>query len=136
MSRLRKPLWRGALPAVALCLCSLAALGEDGAKARPATKPTPTGSPAAHAGKISDPADLESFFDGVLPVQMESDHIAGAVVAVVVGDKLIFAKGYGYADVARRKRVDPETTMFRVGSWTRRACLAFVISAGMTTRTM
>ena len=47
---------------------------------------------------------------------MESDHIAGAVVAVVVGDKLVFAKGYGYADVERRKRVDPETTMFRVGS--------------------
>jgi CubicO group peptidase (beta-lactamase class C family) len=116
MFRLRRPLSRGVLPAVALVLCSLTALGEEDAKTRPASNSIPTGSAAAHAGKISDPADLESFFDGVLPVQMESDHIAGAVVAVVVGDKLIFAKGYGYADVARRKRVDPETTMFRVGS--------------------
>jgi len=116
MFRLRTPLGSGFLPSVTLFLCSLTALGEDGAKARPAANSTPTGSPAAHAGKISDPADLESFFDGVLPVQMESDHIAGAVVAVVVEDKLIFAKGYGYADVAQRKRVDPETTMFRVGS--------------------
>ena len=79
MFRLRKPLWRGVLPAIALCLCSLTALGEEGAKARPAANSTPTGSPPAHAGRISDPADLESFFDGVLPVQMESDHIAGAV---------------------------------------------------------
>jgi CubicO group peptidase (beta-lactamase class C family) len=116
MSRLRKPRWRSVAPLVALSLCSLTALGQEDAKARPATKPTPTGSPAAHAGKVSDPADLESFFDGVLPVQMESDHIAGAVVAVVIGDKLVFAKGYGYSDVERRKRVDPETTMFRVGS--------------------
>ena len=116
MPSLRKPLCRGVVPLVALSLCSLTALGQEDATARPASKPTSTGLPAAHAGKVSDPADLESFFDGVLPVQMESDHIAGAVVAVVVGDKLVFAKGYGYADVERRKRVDPETTMFRVGS--------------------
>src|SRR6202020_721673 len=76
----------------------------------------PAVAPAGHAGNVSDPADLESFFDGVLPVQMDSKHIAGAVVAVVVGDKLVFTKGYGYADVDGRKRVDPETTMFRVGS--------------------
>jgi len=116
MFRLRKPLWRGVLPGIALFACSLTVLAEDGAKARPAANSAPTASPAAHAGNVTDSADLEAFFDGVLPVQMESDHIAGAVVVVVIGDKPVFAKGYGYADVERRKRVDPEKTLFRVGS--------------------
>jgi CubicO group peptidase (beta-lactamase class C family) len=65
---------------------------------------------------ISDPADLEAFFDGVIELQRESKHIAGAVVAVVVGDKLVFAKGYGYADIEARRKVDPEKTLFRIAS--------------------
>ncbi len=52
-------------------------------------------------------------------MQLESKHIAGAVVAVVVGDKLVFAKGYGYADVEKQQPVDPQTTMFRIGSVTK-----------------
>jgi CubicO group peptidase (beta-lactamase class C family) len=63
--------------------------------------------------------DLEAFFDGAMLLQLEEKHIAGAVVAVVVGDKVDFQKGYGYADVEKRQPVDPETTMFRVGSITK-----------------
>ncbi len=40
-------------------------------------------------------------------------------MAVTVGDKVVFQKGYGYADVDKRQPVDPETTMFRVGSITK-----------------
>jgi CubicO group peptidase (beta-lactamase class C family) len=64
-------------------------------------------------------SDLEAFFDGALGLQLEEKHIAGAVVAVTVGDKVVFQKGYGYADVDKRQPVDPETTMFRVGSITK-----------------
>jgi CubicO group peptidase (beta-lactamase class C family) len=71
------------------------------------------------AGNVADPADLEAFFDGVLPVQMESKHIGGAVVAVVVGDTLVFSKGYGYADIDARQKVDPDKTMFSVASITK-----------------
>ena len=60
--------------------------------------------------------ELESFFDGVIDASMKEKHIAGATVAVVSGDAIIFQKGYGYADVATQKHVDPETTMFRIGS--------------------
>ncbi|HXY36720.1 MAG TPA: hypothetical protein VEI07_20965, partial [Planctomycetaceae bacterium] len=49
--------------------------------------------PAAKQRSVGDPNDLEAFFDGALLVQLEAKHIAGAVVAVVVGDKLVFAKG-------------------------------------------
>ena len=55
----------------------------------------------------------------MLGLQLEERHIAGAVVAVTVGDKVVFQKGYGYADVDKRQPVDPETTMFRVGSITK-----------------
>jgi CubicO group peptidase (beta-lactamase class C family) len=98
---------------------------QDGAKSVPSpAKPTdPPGKEATAApgaatkpGNVSDPADLEAFFDGVLNVQLESKRIAGAVVAVVVGDKLVFSKGYGYADIAERKKVDPDRTLFRIAS--------------------
>ncbi|HEV2615533.1 MAG TPA: serine hydrolase domain-containing protein [Candidatus Acidoferrales bacterium] len=61
-------------------------------------------------------ADLEAFFDGLVPLQIERDDIAGAVVAVVRDGKVIFAKGYGYADVAKKKPVSAEGTLFRCGS--------------------
>lgn len=76
----------------------------------------PAGAVTAGAGNVSDPADLEAFFDGALTVQMEGKRIAGAVVAVVVGEKVVFSKGYGYADLDARVKVDPEKTLFRVGS--------------------
>jgi CubicO group peptidase (beta-lactamase class C family) len=68
---------------------------------------------------VKDEVDLEAFFDGVLSEQLESKHIAGAVVAVVVGDKVLFKKGYGFADVESRRRVDPDTTLFRIASITK-----------------
>lgn len=35
---------------------------------------------------------------------------------MVADNKVIFTKGYGYADIAARKPVDPEKTMFRIAS--------------------
>ena len=61
-------------------------------------------------------ADVEAFLDGVVPLQLEREDIAGATVAVVKDGKVIFSKGYGYSDVAAKKPVSPETTMFRPGS--------------------
>lgn len=95
--------------------------------AEPPRAPVEARRPLAHAAPAADEAplkahavadrmDLEAFFDGVLSEQIESRRIAGAVVAVVVGNKAVFAKGYGYADVESRRRVDPEKTMFRIAS--------------------
>jgi CubicO group peptidase (beta-lactamase class C family) len=47
---------------------------------------------------------------------MEKHHIAGAAVSVVKDGKLFFAKGYGDADLERGIPVDPEQTVFRIGS--------------------
>jgi CubicO group peptidase (beta-lactamase class C family) len=60
--------------------------------------------------------DLGAFLDGFMPQQIEHADIAGAVVVVVKDGKLVFSKGYGYADVAKKVQISPETTLFRPGS--------------------
>ena len=51
-----------------------------------------------------------------MPYAIERGDVAGAVVAVVKNGEVIFAKGYGLADVEKHKPVDAERTMFRPGS--------------------
>jgi CubicO group peptidase (beta-lactamase class C family) len=109
--------FRLALMLVAVCRCSIPALAGNSEKP-PAATPAPAVE-VAKPGNVSDAADLEAFFDGVIPVQMDTQHIAGAVVAVAAGDKVVFAKGYGYADVDGRRKVDPDKTMFPIASITK-----------------
>ena len=47
----------------------------------------------------TDPAELETFLDGLLAKEMQENHIAGAAVSVVKDGRLFFAKGYGYANL-------------------------------------
>jgi CubicO group peptidase (beta-lactamase class C family) len=72
-----------------------------------------TAAPAPHQ---LTPADLEAFLDGLVPLQIQRDDTAGAVVAVVRDGKVLFEQGYGYADVGKKTPVSPETTLFRPGS--------------------
>jgi CubicO group peptidase (beta-lactamase class C family) len=60
--------------------------------------------------------DLEAFLDGMMPSQLEREDIAGAVIAVVKDGQVIFAKGYGYSDMAKRTPVTADSTLFRPGS--------------------
>jgi CubicO group peptidase (beta-lactamase class C family) len=60
--------------------------------------------------------DLEAFLSGILPQQLETNDIAGATIAVVKDGKLLFAKGYGYADYEKKKPVSADETLFRPGS--------------------
>jgi CubicO group peptidase (beta-lactamase class C family) len=61
-------------------------------------------------------ADVETFLDGIVPLQLKHEDVAGAIVAVVKDGKQLFAKGYGYADVKHKKRVSASETLFRPGS--------------------
>src|SRR5262249_23552359 len=105
-----------ALAGVALGLCSTLLFAQEAPKKE--TPPAPEAA-AAKPGNLSDAADLEAFFDGAVGVQLEAKPIAGAAVAVVVGDKLVFRKGYGYADIDARQKVDPDKTLFRIASITK-----------------
>lgn len=69
-----------------------------------------------YESRISDSALIESFFDGLIGDHLKSKHIAGAVVAVVHKGKVILKKGYGYSDYNSKLKVNPDSTLFRIGS--------------------
>ena len=77
--------------------------------------PENTASPANQVHEMTA-GDVESFLDGLVPLQIGKDNIAGATIAVVKDGKLLFAKGYGYADVKNKKPVSAQETLFRPGS--------------------
>jgi CubicO group peptidase (beta-lactamase class C family) len=78
------------------------------------TPPSVTG--ATPATPALTEADLGAFFDGLMPFALHRSDIAGGVVVVVKDGKVLFASGYGYADLATRAPVSPATTLFRPGS--------------------
>jgi CubicO group peptidase (beta-lactamase class C family) len=69
----------------------------------------------ALSAELSAP-DVEAWLNGLMSYGLESGDIAGSVVVVVKDGKVLFQSGYGYADVARRIPMDPETVLTRIGS--------------------
>ncbi|HEX2081899.1 MAG TPA: serine hydrolase domain-containing protein [Xanthomonadaceae bacterium] len=105
-------------------LLSLPISAQEGPDLRPpVTVERPTGeapvAPADVAASTTESltrADLEAWLDGFMPYALERGDIAGSVVVVVKDGRILLQKGYGYADVAARKPVDPRRTLFRPGS--------------------
>ena len=60
-------------------------------------------------------SNLEQFLDDIIERQLAELEIPGATVAVVTGDQLLLAKGYGYAQLDPDRPVG-EDTLFRTGS--------------------
>lgn len=107
---------------IALCLLCQDQLLAQGPKPPAPTKktaktaePAPAPEPAAGTHEMTA-ADLEAFLDGIVPLQLQREDIAGAVVLVVKDGKVLFGKGYGYADVAKKTPVTTDATLFRPGS--------------------
>jgi len=69
--------------------------------------------------QVSDPADAAAFFDTTVPAGLARYNIPGAAVAVVADGELVYARGYGYADIETETTVNPEETLFHVGSITK-----------------
>jgi len=96
-----------------------AAQGEGkGKNPKPAAPPQkPMSAATAPAGAHEMTADdVGAFLDGVMPLQLRREDIAGAVIVVVKDGKILFAKGYGYANVEKRIPVSADGTLFRPGS--------------------
>jgi CubicO group peptidase (beta-lactamase class C family) len=89
-----------------------------GSGVRPAMAAAPAAPPVAapSAAPALTRADLEAWLDGFLPYALQNGDIAGAVVVVVKDGQVLLQKGYGYADVASRRPVDPHKTLFRAAS--------------------
>lgn len=64
----------------------------------------------------TDPKELADILDKLFAAQMPKLRIPGAVFVFVKDGKVLFAKGYGYADLEKKRPVNPEKTLFRVGS--------------------
>ena len=47
---------------------------------------------------------------------LKSEQIPGMAISVSQKGKMIWSEGFGYADLAAKKKVDPSTTQFRVAS--------------------
>ncbi len=75
--------------------------------------PFPSVPAAAHS--LETP-DLEAFFDGIIPLQLERSDVAGASVLVMKDGRVLLKKGYGYSDVGKKSPVDPDSTIFRLAS--------------------
>jgi CubicO group peptidase (beta-lactamase class C family) len=61
-------------------------------------------------------ADVEEFFDLLMKDQLAREDVAGAVIGVVKDGQVLFAKGYGYADVEKGTPVTADASLFRIGS--------------------
>lgn len=66
---------------------------------------------------VSSGSDDKRFagFDRLLHDFITEHRIPGVSVAMTHGGKLVFAKGYGYADIAKREQVTPDS-LFRIAS--------------------
>jgi len=80
-----------------------------------ATKEATPEKPSSGAHELTAP-DVEAFLDGLVPLQLKANDIAGATVAVVKDGQILFARGYGYADIKQKRPVSAEETLFRPGS--------------------
>ncbi|RAK58652.1 serine hydrolase [Phenylobacterium hankyongense] len=67
-------------------------------------------------GQPLPPGELEAFVDGVVRDAMAHEHIAGVTVSVVQNGQVVLKKGYGFASLRPQRPVDPDRTLFRVGS--------------------
>jgi CubicO group peptidase (beta-lactamase class C family) len=75
--------------------------------------PASRGEPAAGP---RDAAEARAFFDGVVPALLEAFHVPGLVLSVVRDGRVLFAGGWGVADVETGRVMDPERTIVRVAS--------------------
>jgi CubicO group peptidase (beta-lactamase class C family) len=89
----------------------------------PTTAPatTPTRPEAAPPATPSAAADLEArlaHLASELEQERQRQHVPGMAVAVVRGDRVIFARGFGVRDLTTQEGVTPET-LFAIGSSTK-----------------
>ena len=68
------------------------------------------------ADLLLDKALLSRSIDAVVANRMAQGHVPGVIVTLVHGDRIVFNKGYGLADLDKRTPVDPKETLFRVAS--------------------
>jgi CubicO group peptidase (beta-lactamase class C family) len=103
--------FRARLLVVVTLLCTVL---PSSACAQSAPSPLPTSSKRIRSP--IDSAELARFIDPLISAQMEREHIPGAVFVLVQNGRVLYQRGYGFANLATRTPVDPEKTIWRIGS--------------------
>src|SRR5437764_6927867 len=81
-----------------------------------AAAPSVAGGPAVGAGsRATNYAPVIAQLSRDIPALMAESREAGLSIALVDGQRVVWARGFGYADVAARKRVTADT-LFHIGS--------------------
>ena len=65
---------------------------------------------------VIDSAELARFVDPLVSAQMTKEQIPGAVFILVQNGRVLYQRGYGFANLSNQKPVDPEKTIWRIGS--------------------
>ncbi len=99
--------------AVAILFMGVALRSETAAAQSP---PTITAQVNSNAAVPFDAREVEAYLDGLIEIEMVEKHLPGVVVVVVQDGQILLAKGYGYANLDQRLPVDPNNTLFRIGS--------------------
>ena len=112
------PIKAGRVAAVMAAAVGFLAVGASAASER-AAAPGPAPAPLTSVGPGAEQdarheltaVDAEAWLNGLLTYGLKSGDIAGSVIVVVKDGHILFEKGYGYSDVAKRTPMDPERTL-------------------------
>jgi CubicO group peptidase (beta-lactamase class C family) len=108
---------RALIPLALLMATLIAAAGSGDSRQAPPEPPAVTSSAApSSATPVLDAGDVTPFLDGMIPLEIEQQDIAGVVIVVAKDGKVLFAKGYGHANEKKKIPVSAGDTLFRPGS--------------------
>ena len=65
------------------------------------------------------PSAIQKWADEVFTRIVAEHRVSGLGFTIVRGDKVLFTKGYGFEDIAAKKRFDPDVTRTRIASTTK-----------------
>jgi CubicO group peptidase (beta-lactamase class C family) len=65
---------------------------------------------------VIDPVELQAFADTFFTEQMETHHIPGVTFVFVQGGEVVYASGYGYANLETATPIDADSSVVRIGS--------------------
>lgn len=75
--------------------------------------------PAATQADELDQLTAGKFVDSAVPAHLARSWMPGAIVAIVQGGQVTALKGYGVTQIGQKTPVDPNATLFRIGSITK-----------------
>lgn len=91
-----------------VCGCNSSVWGQSQNHLFTESKPTGNGP--------TEPRELGNFLDAIIVKEMKKRHIPGVVFVLVKDGEIFLSKGYGFADLDKKKPVVPAKTLFRVAS--------------------